>query len=132
FTAGRRTLGKTRLMSFSLGGKAEMPDTTWVEPPLPDLPPLEASRQTIEHGAELFESRGCNGCHGKNAVARVGGTVPDLRYASKETHLQWNGIVIGGARSAKGMPAHEMSTEDAQAIEAYVLSRAYELKNSRD
>ena len=132
FTAGRKTLGKTRLMSFSLGGEAEMPDTTWVEPPVPELPPLEASRQTIEHGAELFESRGCNGCHGKNAVARVGGTVPDLRFASKETHLQWNGIVIGGARSAKGMPAHEMSIEDAQAIEAYVLSRAYELKNTRD
>jgi quinohemoprotein ethanol dehydrogenase len=131
FTAGRKTLGKTRLMSFSLEGDADMPDTTWVAPALPDLPPLDASEATIEHGAELYERRGCTGCHGKDAVARAGGTVPDLRYASKETRLQWNGIVIGGARSAKGMPAHEMSADDAQAIQAYVLSRAHELKKQQ-
>jgi len=127
FTAGRKTLGKTRLMSFSLEGKAALPDTTWVAPVLPELPPQSASAETIARGHELFETRGCNGCHGKGAVARVGGTVPDLRYANKDTYQQWVGIVIGGARSPRGMPAFEMSVEDAEAIRAWVLSQAYEL-----
>lgn len=128
FTAGRKTLGKTRLMSFSLDGNAALPDTTWVAPVLPELPPQTASAETIAQGHELFETRSCNGCHGKGAVARVGGTVPDLRYASKETYLQWVGIVIGGARSPRGMPAFKMSVEEAEAIRAWVLSQAYELK----
>lgn len=127
FHAGRKTIGKTRLMSFSLEGKAAMPDLTYVAPPLPELPPMTASPETIHQGQELFEEWECNGCHGKNAVARLGGTVPDLRYATKETYLQWDGIVIGGARSPLGMPAFEMSTEEAEAIRAWVLSRAYEL-----
>jgi mono/diheme cytochrome c family protein len=114
-------------MAFSLEGKAPLPDTTYVAPPLPELPPLTASAETIEQGRELFEARGCVGCHGKEGLARFGGTVPDLRYATQETYLQWNGIVIGGARAALGMPAFEISTEEADAIRAWVLSRAYEL-----
>jgi hypothetical protein len=62
-------------------------------------------------------------------VARFGGTVPDLRYASRETHLQWNGIVIGGALSSRGMPAYELTTEDSEAIRTYVLSRAHQLRD---
>ncbi|HMB60827.1 MAG TPA: hypothetical protein VKN35_13010, partial [Xanthomonadales bacterium] len=53
--------------------------------------------------------------------------VPDLRYTSKDVYLQWNGIVIGGARASMGMPAFELSPQDAEAIRAWVLSRAYEL-----
>ncbi len=127
FTAGRKTIGKTRLMSFSLEGKATMPDSTYIAPQLPELPPLTASAETIEQGRELFAAKECSGCHGKGAVARVGGTVPDLRYTDKATYLQWDGIVIGGARSAKGMPAFKLSTEEAGAIRAWVLSRAHEL-----
>lgn len=127
FTAGRKTLGKTRLMSFSLEGKTALPDTTFVAPVLPELPPQTASAETLERGHTLFAERGCSGCHGKGAVARFGGTVPDLRYATEETHLQWVGIVIGGARSPRGMPAFEMSVEDAEAIRAWVLSQAYKL-----
>ena len=54
--------------------------------------------------------------------------MPDLRYANSETHSQWNGIVIGGARRANGMPAFELGIEDAEAIQAYVLSLANELR----
>jgi mono/diheme cytochrome c family protein len=129
FHAGRNTSGKTRLMSFSLQGKLPMPDNTWVQAPLPDLPAQTASAETIEQGRELFEKSYCSGCHGKNVVARRGGTVPDLRYATQETYLQWDGIVIGGARSAKGMPGFEkMSPEQSAALRAWVLSQAWELK----
>jgi len=129
FHAGQKTSGKTRLMSFSLQGKLPMPENTWVPPPLPELPTQTASAETIEQGHEAFNEFYCSGCHGKNAVARRGGTVPDLRYATKETYLQWDGIVIGGARSAKGMPGFEKMTADqAAALRAWVLSKAWELK----
>jgi hypothetical protein len=36
--------------------------------------------------------------------------------------------VIGGARSARGMPAHELSSAESEAIRNYVLSRAHALK----
>jgi PQQ-dependent dehydrogenase (methanol/ethanol family) len=128
FTAGRKTTGKTRLMSFSLQGRAPMPDTTPVARKLPELPPLEAPGETVARGLGLYDAH-CDSCHGKATVARFGGTVPDLRYASRETHLQWNGIVIGGALSSRGMPAYELTTEDSEAIRTYVLSRAHQLRD---
>jgi quinohemoprotein ethanol dehydrogenase len=124
YHAGAKALGPTRLLSFSLDGKAALPAYEYAPPVLPELLPLTASAEEIDLGERLFQERGCAGCHGKNAVARAGGTVPDLRYATPETHLQWPGIVIGGARSAKGMPAHELSTADSEAIRSYVLSQA--------
>jgi PQQ-dependent dehydrogenase (methanol/ethanol family) len=128
FHAGRKAVGPTRLLSFSLAGRAELPVVDYRPPPLPELPEQTTSPDTIEAGHRLYQENWCGGCHGKDAVARVGGTVPDLRYATPATHLQWSGIVIGGARSARGMPAHEISIEEAEAIRAYVLSRAWELK----
>jgi mono/diheme cytochrome c family protein len=57
--------------------------------------------------------------------------VPDLRYATEETHRIWAGIVVGGARRANGMPAFELSIEEADAIRAWVLSRANELRGAQ-
>lgn len=131
FHAGQKVSGQSRLLSFSLAGRAELPRTPAPSRELPELPELTASAETIERGHELFTREGCYGCHGKGAEARFGGSVPDLRYSTPETHLQWNGIVIGGARADRGMPAHELSAEDAEAIRAYVLSRAYEVKQNR-
>jgi quinohemoprotein ethanol dehydrogenase len=128
FHAGRKAVGPARLLSFSLAGKAELPPVDYRPPPLPELPELTSGPDVVEAGHRLYQERWCGGCHGKNAVARVGGTVPDLRYATPETHLQWNGIVIGGARSARGMPAHDITPEEAERIRAYVLSRAWALK----
>ena len=105
-----------------------MPDIALVAAKLPSLPSLTASSETIELGRELFDDEECSACHGKQAVARLGGTVPDLRYATIETHAQWNDIVIDGTKSDKGMRAFDISVENAEAIRAYVLSRAYKLQ----
>ena len=128
YHAGPEALGPTRLLSFSLDGKAVLPAWEYAPPALPELPPLTASAEAVDLGRRLFQDRGCSGCHGKDAVARVGGTVPDLRYATRETHLQWPGIVIGGARSARGMPAHVLSADESEAIRAYIIARAHELQ----
>lgn len=125
--SGRDARGPSRLMSFSLEGRQDMPKIAPLVRDLPDPPNQQATAEMIQRGGELFSEYWCKGCHGKAAVARLGGSVPDLRYASNDTYLQWNGIVIGGARRSKGMPAFEMSTEEAEAIRAWVISRAQAL-----
>jgi len=119
-------------MSFSLDGKAAMPKSGYAASPLPELPPQTASGETIERGHDLFVDKECSGCHGKEAVARAGGSVPDLRYTDKEAYLEWDGIVIEGAHSANGMPAFKLTTDEAEAIRAWVLSRAYELQQGSE
>jgi quinohemoprotein ethanol dehydrogenase len=53
---------------------------------------------------------------------------PDLRYASKGVHEQFEKIVLGGARASLGMPsfAKILKPDQVKAIEAYILSRAAE------
>src|SRR5690606_27403449 len=103
---------------------------------LPDKAPpvrqLSALRSTagmavIQRGEGIYWES-CRYCHGKDVVARSGGSVPDLRFASAETHAAWDAIVIGGARSVNGMPGSEMSPEDAEAVRQYVLSKTDELR----
>ena len=119
--------GPTRLMAFSLEGKARLPAVTVATRTVPELPPPSASAETIAAGASAFAGH-CYGCHGKDAVGRPGGTVPDLRYSDATVHAAWAGIVIGGARQLGGMPRFEISAEEAEAIRQYVLSRSLELR----
>jgi quinohemoprotein ethanol dehydrogenase len=83
-----------------------------------------ASPKTIHEGNLLFNSN-CAPCHGLNAVA---GPVPDLRYASKEIHQDFENIVLGGNRASAGMPSFKsiLSAEQVRAIQAYIISRARE------
>jgi mono/diheme cytochrome c family protein len=64
-------------------------------------------------------------CHG--FAAQSSGLHPDLRFASAQVHEQWDAIVRGGTRTARGMPsfADVVSAEDARAVQAYVLERAW-------
>lgn len=122
--AGPDAVGPSRLLAFALDGKRELPVApvvARVPPALPSTP--RAPAKTIERGRAVY-AQNCSGCHGKNAIARVGGSVPDLRFATAATHAAWNGIVIGGARRAAGMPAFKLSADDVDAARKYVLSEA--------
>ncbi len=119
--------GPTRLLAFSLSGAAEMPATALEAPALPEQPPLDASAKVIETGTWLYQDY-CSGCHGSYAVGRHGGSVPDLRYATAETHAAWAGIVVGGARRLQGMPAFDLGADDAEAIRAFVLSQSERIR----
>ncbi len=119
--------GPTRLMAFALEGDAPLPKDVQELPPLPEQPELEADPETIAHGEALYGGY-CESCHGSKAIARFGGTVPDLRWSSMATFATWDAIVIGGARAPNGMPAVEISAEDSQAIRGYVLSRSRALR----
>ena len=126
--AGEDIHGPTRLLAFSLSGDASIPETKTVERKVSILAPMTMEKATLQLGGELYADE-CGGCHGKDAVARYGGSVPDLRYASAETHKAWHGIVIGGARRAEGMPPIEITVKQADAIHGYVISEALKLKS---
>jgi quinohemoprotein ethanol dehydrogenase len=128
--AGDQVQGPTRLMAFALEEDTPMPLLAPERRSLPPQPELQASAEEIEAGRQLFNWE-CRGCHGKNAIARFGGSVPDLRYASAETHAAWQDIVIGGARQPNGMPRFEFSLEESEAIRKYVLSRSAQLRESK-
>jgi quinohemoprotein ethanol dehydrogenase len=127
--ASREANGPVRLLAFSLDGESGMPGfhAGLSYPPLPDQPALAGTAEEIEEGKALYHVA-CLYCHGVDAVARFGGSVPDLRYSNAETHAMWNGIVIGGARAAKGMPATDLEIGQSQAIQKYILSLSEELR----
>ena len=81
----------------------------------------------IAIGEELYASA-CRSCHGGEAAARFGGSVPDLRFANAETHATWHAIVVGGSRSANGMPSIEIPIEESEAIRNYVLAKSEEIR----
>ena len=122
--------GPTRLIAFRLDGdeKVSMPELTIRD--LPEQPVLDASVEEIESGRELYGSH-CASCHGKEAVGRYGGSVPDLRYANADAHASWHAVVVGGSRQQSGMPKQNLSIEQSAAIRSYVLSLSEKLTPGR-
>jgi quinohemoprotein ethanol dehydrogenase len=117
--------GYGRILTFTLNGTATLkaPPFGHKEPPVPAIT-TNASPKTIHEGNLLFNAN-CGPCHGINAVA---GPVPDLRYASKEVHQDFENIVLGGSRASAGMPSFKsiLNTNQVRAIQAYVVARAAE------
>jgi quinohemoprotein ethanol dehydrogenase len=113
-----------RVLTYKIGGRATMPAVRIRPKRSVSRPRLDVSSETIARGQKVY-SEVCFSCHGIGLDAS--GLYPDLRTASAETHDQWNAIVRGGLRSSKGMPsfADAVSEEDASAIRAYVLDRAW-------
>ncbi len=117
---------EARILTYKLGGKAQLPAQKYDSVPLPPPPPytLEADKLPV---ARMLFNGFCANCHGLNAVS--GGVVPDLRYLSTDSHLQFNAIVAG-ARAAKGMPAFgdALLPEHMTLIHQYIIKRAHDLQ----
>jgi quinohemoprotein ethanol dehydrogenase len=111
-----------RLLVFRLGASKQLPPLL-PAPPVPDPPPLRASEETVQRGAKVFATT-CAQCHGQLAV----GGVKDLRQMTRETHAQFNDIVLKGIRKEKGMAsfASLLSADEVEAVHAYVIARAQE------
>jgi alcohol dehydrogenase (cytochrome c)/quinohemoprotein ethanol dehydrogenase len=117
-----------RLLVFKLGGAATLPPKPdFSELPL-NPPPLTASPAVVDHGFKLY-SRFCGFCHGDQGVA--GGITPDLRHSAligdKTGFAQ---VVLEGAYTSRGMVsfAKVLSPDDAEAVRAYLISRAHVAK----
>jgi len=119
--------GPTRLLAFNLAGEAMLPGPITDSRTLPEQPALDVDKDVIAYGKALYSGY-CKGCHGLGAVARYGGSVPDLRYSNADTHDTWHGIVIGGSNRANGMPGMDIAVEDSEAIRNYVLSLSEEIR----
>jgi quinohemoprotein ethanol dehydrogenase len=125
--------GPSRLLAFVLGGNATVPPGLLAQPELPKPPTQFASAEVIAHGKKLYEEASCFVCHGIRQEVAEGGSFKDLRYIPPAIHAQWNDIVLGGELAALGMPSFKdtLSASDAQAIRAFIISRAQELYDSK-
>ncbi len=121
---GPTKAGFGRILSFAIGGTSqlEVPPFGHKKPPATTIR-MNASPASVREGKFLYASF-CYRCHGVDAVA--GASIPDLRYATAETHRQFAAIVLGGVRESRGMPSFKdlLTREQVRAIQAYVLSRA--------
>nr|MCS5638122.1 PQQ-dependent dehydrogenase, methanol/ethanol family [Myxococcota bacterium] len=112
-----------RLLVFKLGGdaKLEVPKARDMTIPEQDMAPL--SDQQIAYGERVFHDF-CAVCHGM--AARSGGTIPDLRQMSPETHQAFDAIVLEGTLGPKGMAAFDdvLTAEDAVLVHEYIRARA--------
>jgi quinohemoprotein ethanol dehydrogenase len=111
----------SRILVFKLGGTAILPATAPRAIPAP--PPQTASAATVAKGETAY-NKTCRICHGGNLIS--GGMTPDLRFMSATTHQQFEAIVLGGARSDRGMAsfADVASVEDVEAIHAYIIAES--------
>jgi PQQ-dependent dehydrogenase (methanol/ethanol family) len=126
WTTTAASRGPARLLAFKLGGKTPAPElSTFVD--VFAKPPLGRFDATLaRRGGMLFEQRGCDVCHGQNAVGGHGG-VPDLRHASAATHAQIASIVIDGLRQDLGMPSFkdDVTTDELKAIQAFIINQSW-------
>ncbi len=73
----------------------------------------------IAKGEKLYGDN-CGSCH--SLSAKSNGIVPSLRYMSEQTHIDFAGIVLGGAYSHKGMVGfyETLGPDESEAIHAYL------------
>ncbi|MFV0278583.1 MAG: c-type cytochrome, partial [Parahaliea sp.] len=117
---------RSRLLVYKLGGQGQLPTPVTVAAARPEPPPATASADTVKRGQAVYINH-CHFCHGDRAMS--GTNIPDLRRMSAQTHEQFLPIVLGGLRHNRGMAgfADRLSSEDAQAIHAYLIERAHRL-----
>ncbi len=116
-------LAEGRILTFKLGGEAELPPVNVAFIDLPEPPPMETTEAQVAHGEALYHQY-CAVCHSPGVTGSSGG-MADLRYATAATHDSWDAIVRGGAYLGKGMPKfdHVLEGDDATAIRAYVVEQ---------
>ncbi len=116
----------SRLLVFALDGTAQLPPAP--PPRVRELapPPATAPAATVAHGEAVYGTY-CSRCHGRAGAVNFG-ILPDLRYSALlATSEAWAAVVIGGQLAQNGMAsfAAEVSTDDADAVRAYVIAQAH-------
>ncbi len=115
----------SRVLTFKLGGKQQLPPVDWEPAVVFDPPKQAASDATLREGFALYQDT-CMVCHGLNAVSGL--LLPDLRGSGylHDTRA-WNEVVLGGKLASKGMAAWDkvIDREQSEAIRAYVIQQAW-------
>ena len=119
----------SRLLVFELGGKVSLPPTKpYVARPL-DPPPATASVEVVRTGEAKY-GQFCAICHGDNGNVR-GANFPNLtRTPLLHAQPAFDAVVLRGALQSKGMAsfADALTADDTQAVRAYLVKRANDLK----
>jgi len=124
-TAAQRYGNAGRIVVFKLGGGAvPLPAELHQDTAMP-RPAVErfGSASEIDAGNALLK-RHCTRCHSNEAP----GAIPDLRRMSAQTHKEFDAIVLGGSRAAKGMGSFKslITPTEARDIHAAVVASAWQ------
>ena len=117
-----------RILTFKLGGSAQLP----VPPangPIPEPPPrLGATDEQLRHGKVVYHKY-CGVCHGPGL--KSGGVIPDLRHVVAGKHLVFEDIVLGGILKDRGMVSFSdvLTKADVFDVQAYVIDGAHRLNS---
>jgi quinohemoprotein ethanol dehydrogenase len=120
----------SRLLVFKLGATAQLPAAVPFPAQVLNPPAAFGGVEVVSHGRDVY-GRFCSTCHGHDGLSR--GMFPDLRYsAALTTAGSFKTIVLDGALTQNGMVsfATAISAADAEAVRAYVVSRAIEAKST--
>jgi quinohemoprotein ethanol dehydrogenase len=115
-----------RIIALKLGGSTPALPPVRTDSPMSEPPPRSGDKAQIAAGAILY-NRFCSRCH---VMGR--GNLPDLRRLSSGTHQIFDSIVLNGAYASKGMGnfSDVLSNQDVQAIHAWLIDQAWELKST--
>jgi alcohol dehydrogenase (cytochrome c)/quinohemoprotein ethanol dehydrogenase len=130
-TGGYYAPNYSRMLVFGLGGKIELPQVQEYVPRPLDPPPATASEQIVQLGSDKY-SQYCAACHGQNGQTR-GANFPDLtRTPLLHSQEGFDNVVLKGVLAERGMAsfAEALKAEDTQAIRAFIVDRANELKKN--
>lgn len=116
---------RRRVLTFALGGKAQLPKFERLAEPVLDDPTFIIDPKKAAIGAGIYNT-GCNICHGAGMAA--GGAAPDLRKSAlamdKDGFYQ---VVREGALMSRGMGrfAH-LSDDEMEGLRHFIRQRARE------
>ncbi len=119
----------SRMLVFTLGGRAKLPPATPYTPPPLNPPPATAPARVVAAGRAKY-SQFCAACHGENGQTR-GAAFPDLtRTPLLVSQDAFDQVVLKGVLSPQGMVsfAAVLQPADTAAIRAFIIARANELK----
>jgi mono/diheme cytochrome c family protein len=121
--------GTNHLLVYKLGGTVKMPPAPPMIPQVLNPPENFGDAAMRTRGEDLYQ-QSCSGCH---EGGRMFTGYPDLNLTVALNNASlFKGIVLDGALRENGMMpfGKSLSVEDAEAIRAYLTSRANELKRN--
>jgi len=126
-TAAYRYGNEGRIITLKLNGPPPPLPPVATDQPLPAELPLRPTNAAAIAQGEVLYNRYCGRCH---LFGRA--MLPDLRRLTPATHAIFNQIVRGGAYSPMGMGRFDdvLSSEDTEAIHAYIIDQAWQMRQS--
>jgi PQQ-dependent dehydrogenase (methanol/ethanol family) len=118
--------GPARLLAFSLEGAASLPPANVAPEPFPEPPAPRPDAKLVAAGKVVWDTSGCELCHGVRAIGGPG-SVPDLRRINSARLELFPMIVRGGLFTPSGMPEFKdyVSEADLPGLQAYIVEQAW-------